>query len=209
MRAGLTIAALLAACAAYTPSEDWEPSAPARNHEPPPPDTVWLRDVQIPDHLERPDPAVEVEIAVAVRDLRSEHFGRASSGARRLVAVGEQAIAYLGYAGKNQPADDGRDETYQIVLRPILREAPARHVGFGLLSPYPDVRVAAAFVCGEQQYTEHVALLVELLEDDALQVRRAAISSLRMLSNRYFGYRADGPPSGRAKSVARWRELWR
>ena len=162
--------------------------------------------VAIPDHLTRPEAGIELEIATAVRDLSSEHFGRASGGARRLVAIGEPAVPYLGVVGANNLEIE---QHIQIVLRPILRATPALHVGVYLTSPYADVRIAASFICGEQQYTEHTAALVELLEDQDVAVRRAAISALRTLSNRYFGYRADSTESQRHKAIVRWRELWK
>jgi len=70
------------------------------------------------------------------------------------------------------------------------------------------VRVATAGVVGERDLARHAVRLVDLLDDPDLEVRRAAIRTLRQLSNRFFGYRPDAPAQQRAKATGRWRELW-
>ncbi len=50
-------------------------------------------------------------------------------------------------------------------------------------------------------------MLVRLLEDQDLQVRRAAIAALRSLTNRFFGYDPAATVLRRAKPVQHWQGL--
>jgi HEAT repeat protein len=93
-------------------------------------------------------------------------------------------------------------------LKPLLLAAPPEHVGIHLKSPYREVRAAAAVATGERRITDHAPRLVELLDDPAVDVRRAAVTALRRISNEFFGYRADDSAARRAGPTAKWRALW-
>lgn len=169
-----------------------------------PVDTAWVQEVAIPQHQERPAPAVEETIARAIRALESPDFGDFSAAAKQLVALGEPALPYLGFAA----AQDGPGERIPITLCAILKTLPAPRLAPYLGSPYATVRAAAATTAGAQRMTELAPALTDLLEDADLDVRRAAVAALRRITNRFQGFRPDGPAEERALAVAKWRRMW-
>jgi HEAT repeat protein len=198
MRRAITATVLLAACST---SSDGRGGAGA----PGPAEAAWASQVRIPDHMERPPPALEEEIARCIAGLDAAEFEASSHAAGRLVEIGVPAVPYLGFAASK--AADGK--RLRIVLDAILMEAAPERIALLFASPYPDVRVAAAGACGDRRLTELGPPLVDLLEDPDVDVRRAGIASLRRLANQFYGYRADDPPAQRAAAVARWREHWK
>ncbi|MHC4547180.1 MAG: HEAT repeat domain-containing protein [Planctomycetota bacterium] len=198
---------LLAACTVFPGgsrgSRGGSKTPPAETLEPP-----WLAEVVIPAHLERPSLETEMRIAAEVEALLSDDFSVYPQAARHLVARGEVAVPYLGYFGEDHR--DAEDELrFFIVLKPVFMEVPAEHLGHHLSSTYREVRAAAAHAVGERRLTEHAPKLVDLLSDPEEEVRRAGVTALRMISNRFFGYRADQQPGRRGAATAKWRDLWR
>ncbi|MHC4342415.1 MAG: hypothetical protein ACYSX0_19650 [Planctomycetota bacterium] len=172
-----------------------------------PPDLSWLKEVELPEHLDPPSESLETEIGQAVHRLHTADFATYSGAARRLVAIGEVTVPYLGFeAERRSKLRSDRQEV--IVMRAILRKTPPEHLDYYLDSPLAAVRVATAGVVGERDLARHAVRLVDLLDDPDLEVRRAAIRTLRQLSDRFFGYRPDAPAEQRAKATLRWRELW-
>ena len=180
--------------------------------EPAPKDVDWLEDVTIPPYLALLDRATQLEVAEALRDLDHEDFKEFSGGMRRIVAIGEPVVPYLGFAGderaRRNPAEGFAKSCVVILLEPILDEVPSDHIGLHLESTYACVRIAAAEVAGESRQTEHARKLVGLLDDPEIEVRRAAIVSLRQLSNRFFGYRPSDSSRRRREAVDNWRSFW-
>jgi hypothetical protein len=176
-----------------------------------PEEVDWLDEVTIPEHLERLDREQELALAKALRDLARDDFGTSSSGMRRIVEFGEPVVPYLGYAGDalaERHREEFEDSCAVILLEPILEEVSSEHIGAHLESPYACVRIAAAEVAGQKRQTEHAGRLIVLLDDPEIEVRRAAIVSLRMLANRFFGYRPSDSTRRRADAVDRWRAFW-
>ncbi len=176
-----------------------------------PEEVDWLDEVTIPEHLERLDREQELDLARALHDFAREDFGTSSSGMRRIVEFGEPVVPYLGYAGDalaERSREGFEDSCAVILIEPILDEVPSDHIGAHLESPYACVRIAAAEVAGQKRQTEHAGRLIVLLDDPEIEVRRAAIVSLRMLANRFFGYRPSDSARRRADAVERWRSFW-
>ena len=176
--------------------------------KPPPPSHSWIERVRIPEHMERPGAEVEAAIAGAVERLSTDEFADFSRASRALIGMGEAIVPYLGHVGERENDPQRMTLVITVILKPVLSEASSENVGHWIASSYRTVRVAAASVTGERRLTEHAGKLVTLLEDPELTVRRAGIVALRMISNRFYGYRANGPAGVRARAVARWREMW-
>lgn len=168
----------------------------------------WLVRVRIPGHLERPTREVETKIAEDVHALLRGDFTVYPTAARRLVKRGEIVVPYLGFMGEQELAEQARKTRIPIVLKPLLIEVPPDHIGVYLVSPYGDVRAAAAVAAGEHRITAHAARLVDLLDDPEVSVRRSAVTALRRISNEFFGYRAEDSAARRARPAAKWRTLW-
>lgn len=181
-----------------------------RDERPPPGRVVepWLARVRLPEHLERPPREVENAIAEDVHALLHGDFSVYPTAARRLVRRGEVVVPYLGFMGEQELPEQARTARIPIVLKPVLLEAPPAHVGGFLRSPYAAVRSAAAVAAGERRISDHAPRLVELLDDPEVEVRRAAVTALRRISNEFFGYRADDSAARRARPAAKWRALW-
>jgi len=194
-------AVLLGACASFPAGPRPAPPPPAA--APKIPD--WPADVRVPPHLRRPPPAVEAAIARAVDDMIEGDFEARTSAGRRLVALGDLAVAYLGYARKSFADQERLRNRFTVVLETILAQSSPERVGRFLDSPYLPVRVAAALVCGERRLTQHAPHLVDLLDDAELEIRQAAVTALRMISREFYGYDAEDAP---AEAIARWRALW-
>jgi len=201
---------LLAACAA-PPREPVPDSAwPGRRTAAPSEiDSAWLARVEIPDHLERLDAVNEAFVATACDALDSGDFSAYSSAADGLVDLGEPVVPYLGLYSDLPPREPRLYRMVCVVLEPIFEEIPGEHLRYHLQSPYRSVRASAAQTAGGRQLMEYAPRLVELLDDQALDVRREAIRSLRRISTQFFGYRPDAAATDRAAAVARWRRFWR
>lgn len=168
----------------------------------------WLARVRLPEHLERPPRETENAIAEDVHALLHGDFSVYPTAARHLVRRGEVVVPYLGFMGEQELAEQARTARIAIVLKPVLLAAPPAHVGGFLRSPYGAVRAAAAVAAGERRISDHAPTLVELLDDPELEVRRAAVTALRRISNEFFGYRADDSAARRDRPAAKWRALW-
>jgi hypothetical protein len=188
------VLALAAACAGVPRGDrNGDSTPPGRVIEP------WLARVEIPPHLERPPRESENTIAEDVHALLHGDFSVYPTAARRLVKRGEVVVPYLGFMGEQQLPEQARTTRIPIVLKPLLLEAPAEHMGGYLASPYGAVRAAAAIAAGERRISEHAVRLVDLLDDPEVEVR---------ISNEFFGYRADDSAPRRARPTAKWRALW-
>lgn len=200
-RSRALFAVALAACAGV-PNRDGEAPPPGRVVEP------WLVRVRLPEHVERPPRETENAIAEDVHALLHGDFSVYPTAARRLVRRGEVVVPYLGFMGGQDLPEQARTARIPIVLKPLLLEAPPDHVGVFLRSPYAAVRAAAAVAAGERRISDHGPALVGLLDDPEVEVRRAAVTALRRISNEFFGYRADDSAGRRARPTAKWRALW-
>lgn len=142
--------------------------------------------------------------------LRSTDFVERSRASERLVAAGERAVPALGAAGDGTVRVLGTQEvsTTAPVLRAILgelsEEAAVRHLD----SPYGVVRRETASDLGRRGRWSGVPYLLPHMDDDDPQVRAAAASSLRRLTNRFFGFDADASLHARRRATERWREWW-
>lgn len=206
-RAPLLVLALLGACV-YLPtgSPKGGASAPAT------PEVVqrypWMADARWPAGFPRPSERDELLIAAEIDQLLTGDFDAYPVAAHRLIGRGDVVLPCLGQAGERHPAPATRRERLAIVLRPVLRDASEERVLVALSSPYPIVRAAAATSAGERRLTSLGPRLVALLEDKDIRARRAAITSLRMLTGEFLEYRPDDPPAARAAAADRWNELW-
>jgi HEAT repeat protein len=73
----------------------------------------------------------------------------------------------------------------------------------------PEVRSAAAFACGRKIDKEHIADLLQLLDDPEIVVVQSARVALTELSGEDFGPTSDADRTGRADAVAAWRKWWK
>jgi hypothetical protein len=142
--------------------------------------------------------------------LGSEDFVERSQAARRLVAAGEAALPVLGAAGEAFVTEPGgqRVSTTKPVLAALMRELPPRAVEQNLEAEWPVVRRAAVAELGQRRGWTSVPALVARLDDPDPAVRAEAASSLRRLTNRFFGYDARADLRVRDQAARRWREWW-
>jgi len=206
-RAPLLLLALLGACAFVSPPHLGGGSTPA-----PVPDVLkrypWMADVRWPGTAPHPSPQEEMLVAEDIDLLLTGDFDVYPIAARRLIHRGPEVLPYLGHAAERNPAPAARKERLAIVFGPVLRDCSEERVLLALSSPYPAVRAIAASAVGERLLKPLGPRLIELLEDKDLSVRRASITSLRMLTGEFIEYRPDGPATVRAEGAARWYEYW-
>jgi len=168
----------------------------------------WMADTRWPTAFARASEAQELEIAGEIDQLLTGDFDVYPVAAHALIGRGDVVLPCLGQAAERHPAPAARRERLAIVLRPVLRDASEERVLVALTSPYPVVRAAAATAVGGRRLESLGPRLVTLLEDKDIRVRRAAITSLRVLTGEFLEYRADDPPAARAAAADRWNELW-
>lgn len=163
--------------------------------------------VAFPEGLARPDPALEGAIVESIARLWSPELGVYAEAAKRLMAIGEPSVPYLGYYGdvEKEIVPGQRMSIARCVVDPILETLPPDLLSRHLRSPYRQVRASAAIAVGKRRLREHLPALLDLLEDPETLVRAAANTSLRMVTNRFLAFRADAPAPERAAAVARWR----
>jgi hypothetical protein len=206
-RLPLGLAVLLGACV-------YIPAAPpgGASSAPPVPEVVrrhpWTADTRWPGGLARPPERDQLQIAAEIEQLLTGDFDVYPVAAHRLIARGDAVLPYVGQASERHPAPAARRERLDVVLGPVLRDATEERVLVALSSAYPAVRAAAAAAVGERRLSSLGPRLVSLLEDKDIRVRRAAITSLRMLTGEFLEYRPDDPPAARAAAADRWDELW-
>jgi hypothetical protein len=75
--------------------------------------------------------------------------------------------------------------------------------------PNPEIRRAAALVCGMKADRTHVPRLIELLTDREQSVGTAARETLKVLSGEDFGPMPGAGLADRRKSVAEWKYWWK
>lgn len=200
------VLALVAGCLAAPPGD----GVTRGNALPPPELHQKAPEVVFPEHLTRPPRDTEGEILELIARLWSPDFSTYADAARRLVAIGEPAVAYLGHFGdmEKEVSPGQRVAITRLVLEPILDGLPPANLGAALRSPYPVVRESAAAAAGRRRLSEQGPALLDLLEDEDLSVRRAANVSLRMLCNRFPDFRAEAPEAQRRAAAAKWRATW-
>ena len=142
----------------------------------------------------------------ALTDLDSPGFDTFTGASRHLARAGEPVLPYLGHAAR-AGTEDARARL-AIVARVVLRRIPSERLRLYLESTYPLLRATSAELVGERHLTEHAGRLVALLDDPEGAVRHSAVVALRVLSNRFLGYRAEDPPAEREEAADRWREIW-
>jgi ribosome-binding factor A len=71
-----------------------------------------------------------------------------------------------------------------------------------------EVRRAAALACAMREEKQHVARLIELLDDPEPPVARAAYAALKSLTGRDFGPAADASRAEVKKAAAAWKAWW-
>ncbi|MEM8884139.1 MAG: HEAT repeat domain-containing protein [Planctomycetota bacterium] len=169
-----------------------------------PPPADWVQNVTFPEGLERPAPAREADILAACEALLSDDFGDRTRGSRALLAYGEPAIPYLGHRVSSTGLGPDPNCSHCIVIYGIVEELPASRVSVHLDSPYPIVRIAAAEAAGERDLDELAPALTRRLDDDELEVRRAAVTALRRMTRQFLGYRANDTPEARRPAIELW-----
>ena len=142
--------------------------------------------------------------------LRSSDFVERSRASERLVAAGEHAVSALGAAGEGTVRVLGTQQvgTTAPVLRSILGDLDEERVVLHLDSPWSVVRRETASELGRRGRWSAVPYLIPHMDDDDPQVRAASASSLRRLTNRFFGFDADASLHARRRATERWREWW-
>ena len=88
-----------------------------------------------------------------------------------------------------------------------MGKLPPTRIGVHLESPYAIVRIAAAEIAGERRMFSLAPVLVSLLDDGEVSVRRAAVTALRRIARTFVGYRAGDSPTKRAKPIAAWKRV--
>lgn len=143
--------------------------------------------------------------------LESEDFVERSQAARRLVDAGAAALPALGEAGQALVTEPGgqRVSTTEPVLGSIMRDLPDAALEQNLSTAWPVVRRAAAAELGQRRGWMPVPALVDRLDDPDPEVRAEAASSLRRLTNRFFGYDARADVRVRDQAAQRWDAWWR
>lgn len=142
--------------------------------------------------------------------LSSTDFAVRSHAAERLVAAGEAALPALGAAGSGMVRVHDAEEvsTTRPVLRSILGDVTQERLYAHLGSTWPVVRCQAAEEIGRRGRWSAVPRLIERVHDEDVDVRAACASSLRRLTNRFFGFDAKARVSARRCAAGRWHEWW-
>lgn len=145
-----------------------------------------------------------------VRRLEDPDFVTRARAAERLVAAGPAALPALGRRGDQPVVLYGkmRVSTTRPVIRAILDAMPDGAVRRELASGEAVVRRAAAEALGRRGRWGSVAALIDATEDPEPTVRASSAASLRRLTNRFFGFRAEASPTLRAAATQRWRTWW-
>jgi HEAT repeat protein len=72
-----------------------------------------------------------------------------------------------------------------------------------------EVRRAAALACGRKKAREHIADLLQLLDDPERDVIQSARVVLTELTGKDFGPASDAGRQGRADAAAAWNRWWK
>lgn len=73
----------------------------------------------------------------------------------------------------------------------------------------PQLRLRAVVALGFSQSPKAVPILIEALKDEDRKVRAKANLSLRLLTGKDFGFKADAPEAQRAKAIKLWQIYWK
>ena len=142
--------------------------------------------------------------------LRSDDFVVRARAAERLVAAGEMALPALGEAGEGHVDVHGtaRVSTTRPVLGSIMAGLPTARLERHLCAEWSVVRRVAAEELGRRDGWSCVPSLIDRMSDPDPMVRAASASSLRRLTNRFFGYDARAHLRAREGATRRWEEWW-
>jgi hypothetical protein len=145
-----------------------------------------------------------------VKLLRSPSFVERSHAADRLVTLGEDALPLLGAAGDASVRVYGTQDvpTTRPVVRAILEDLPQARLYAHLDGAWPTVRREAAEELGRRGRLSAVPYLLPRMDDEDRGVRAAAVSSLRRLTNQFFGYDPGAHFSARRAAANRWNDWW-
>lgn len=206
---------LLAACLA--PPTGGRGSASGGIEARDPAEAAWMDGIEPAEPGQGLDAAGKALLADALTRLENpDEFAAYAHALREIVEMGPRVVPWLGWYADHRPA---RNETPDTPERARARETSALLIetvlgglesasllGY-LASEHASVAVAATVVLGERADREALPALVELLADDREPVRRAAIASLRRITNEFHGYRPDAPAGQRARAIERWRQF--
>lgn len=142
--------------------------------------------------------------------LKSDDFVVRARAAERLVAAGEMAVPALGEAGEGlvEVHATARVSTTRPVLGSIMAGLPSARLERHLCAPWPVVRRVAAEELGRRDGWSCVRGLIDRMSDPDPMVRAASASSLRRLTNRFFGFDARANLRAREGATRRWEEWW-
>jgi hypothetical protein len=104
--------------------------------------------------------------------------------------------------------DDAKVSARKALAARLARLTPAT-LREKLYDPKPEVRCAAALVCGMKDDKTHVARLIQLLTDREQEVGTAAREALKALSGEDFGPAPGAGLAERSKAVADWKAWWK
>lgn len=146
-----------------------------------------------------------------VARLAHPDFAVRSEAAGRLADAGASALDALGRAHPQPVAVAGGMEVSSTapVLEAIMARANVPALARHLEHPAAGVRQMAAEALGHRGDLQATPHLIARLGDGDLRVRAAAASSLRRLTNRFFGFAAGADPRARNLAAARWSSWWR
>ncbi len=153
---------------------------------------------------------VDPQAAAQVTLLASPDFVVRVQASETLVRMGPRALPALGAAGEQPVNVHGAIavSTTEPVVEAILDDAADATLEAQVRVRWPNIRRAAAEELGRRGRWASIPALIERLDDADHGVRAASASSLRRLTNNFFGYRARGQLARRKAVQARWRSWW-
>jgi hypothetical protein len=100
-----------------------------------------------------------------------------------------------------------KDKARDALTQRLMRMTASTLEGY-LQDADPELRRAAALVCGAKETKTHIPRLIEMLNDPERLVERAAYTALKSLSGQDFGPSADAGRAERDKAIAAWKGWW-
>lgn len=145
-----------------------------------------------------------------VQALTSPDFDTRVRAARSLVQAGDAALPALGRAGELPVFVDRRTQVSatRSVLEAVLAQSDGEQLPAHLESPWPNVRRTAAEELGRRDRWRDIPALIKHLDDADPMVRSASVSSLRRITNNFFGYHATASLGHRRATARRWNAWW-
>jgi hypothetical protein len=203
---------LLAACVAPPPGGGRASGGPG---VPTPVEAAWMDEVEPMAPGQGLEASEKAFLADALGRLEiPDEFSAYARALRGIVELGPRVVPWLGwYADHRPPRNAPPDtperararETCALLLETVLDGMETVPVLAHLDSDSASAVVAAAAVLGERESREALPALVDLLGDGREPVRRAAIASLRRITNEFHGYRPDAPSGQRRLAIERWK----